>query len=194
MNLERLPAQAAWHHSGIRSGFETTFFVSHPAGSTIRGTTSAWEADAAWSVGYVVETDLQWRTLTAEATVRALDGDLDLVVQRSEGDRWNVDGTHRPDLDGCVDIDFESSVVTNTLPIHRLEFASGVELSVPAAFVRADDLRVERLEQSYRHLAATSTGHRFEYRSPTFDFACTLEFDRSGLLVDYPDIGLRFNP
>lgn len=194
MNLERLPSQAAWHHWGIRCGFETAFFESHPGGSTIRGNTSAWEAEAAWSVGYVVQTDSQWRTLTAEATVRALDGDLNTMIQRLEGDSWNVDGTHRPDLTGCVDIDFESSVVTNTLPIHRLEFATGAETSVPAAFVRADDLRVQRLEQSYRHLTATPTGHIFEYRSSTFDFACTLEFDRSGLVVDYPEIGRRFNP
>jgi len=57
-----------------------------------------------------------------------------------------------------------------------------------AAFVRADDLRVERLEQTYTRL---DDGVHFAYTSMTFSFACNLAYDTSGLIVDYPGIATR---
>jgi hypothetical protein len=113
------------------------------------------------------------------------------VIAEVRDGRWWVDGTERPDLDGCVDIDFEFSLVTNTLPVHRLDLTSTSPVDVPAAFVRAVDLRVERIEQSYVCRQSVEDQFFFDYTSTTFDFGCRLVFDTSGLVTDYPGIGHR---
>jgi hypothetical protein len=123
-----------------------------------------------------------------QATNHTSDGYAHRRLERSGDDRWLVDGSHQPDLDGCVDVDFESSAVTNTLPIHRIDFAVGTTISVPAAFVRSQDLSVERLEQTYTRLDESG---RFAYTSTTFNFECELIYDHFGLIVSYPSIANR---
>lgn len=183
-----MPPQAAWHHSGARNGFEVLFATREANGHRLTGQTTAVEDAVGWTVGYVVSTDGFWRTTEVRGSGRTSNGDSHVHMRRNSSNQWWVDGYRRPDLDGCVDIDFESSAVTNTLPIHRLDFAIGDTANVPAAFVRAQNLSVERLEQAYTRLDDTG---RFGYMSSTFDFACELTYDRSGLIVDYPSIASR---
>ena len=121
----------------------------------------------------------------------AATGKGELTLARDPGGRWIANGELRPDLDGCVDVDFESSAVTNTLPLHRLDFIEGAGIDVPAAFVRADDLRVERLEQRYTLLEAGPEHILFHYESSTFEFSCDLRYDGSGLVIEYPGIAIR---
>ena len=81
--------------------------------------------------------------------------------------------------------------MTNTLPIHRLDLMPGVEQDAPAAYVQVHDLAVNRLPQTYRRIPDGANGPRFDYVSPTHDFRATLSFDRSGLILDYPEIAVR---
>ena len=97
----------------------------------------------------------------------------------------------RPDLDGCVDVDFVSSALTNTLPIYRLDFIVGSGVDVSAAFVRADDLRVERLEQRYTLIDTAPERLLFHYVSSTFESACELKCDLEGRVVEYSGIATR---
>ncbi|MEG9227639.1 putative glycolipid-binding domain-containing protein [Aeromicrobium sp. Sec7.5] len=189
MSFADLPPQSSWRHTGARDGHEVLFHKGTPGGHLLRGHTTAIEDGAAWSVGYDVETDGSWTTRRVRAVARTAGGDLAADLERRDG-AWFVDGAPRPDLDGCVDVDFESSSVTNLLPVRRLTLAIDETVSVPAAFVRADDLRVERLEQTYTRLRAEG---RFAYTSTTFDFACELEYDGSGLIVNYPGIAVRLS-
>jgi hypothetical protein len=57
--------------------------------------------------------------------------------------------------------------------------------------VRALDLGVERLEQRYVRLEDGAVGRRYHYRAPAFGFECRLQYDASGLVVDYPGIAVR---
>lgn len=81
--------------------------------------------------------------------------------------------------------------MTNTLPIHRLDVIEGVAVDVPAAFVRADDLRVERLDQRFTLIEAGPEQILCHHESSTFDFECELRYDGLGLVVDYPGIAIR---
>lgn len=81
--------------------------------------------------------------------------------------------------------------MTNTLAVHRLDLEATEPVDVPAAFVRADGLRVERMEQTYLCTERTPERIVFDYTSATFDFRCRLVFDASGLVTDYPGIGRR---
>jgi hypothetical protein len=189
-----MPYVSAWTHSGVRAGFEVLFAEATDRGHVLRGHTTAVEGPEAWSVGYRIEVDRQWCTRLAEVRGVSAAGTVRTTIERierAEGLRWLVDGVLRPELDGCLDVDLESSAVTNTLPVHRLDLVPGETHSAPAVFVRAGDLAVERLEQRYQLRNRTSAEITFDYVSSTFDFACELSFDTSGLILKYPGIATR---
>ena len=81
--------------------------------------------------------------------------------------------------------------MTNALPVHRMGLRVGARASAPAAYARALDLRVERLEQDYVRTADESRHQRYDYAAPVFDFSCRLVYDECGLVLDYPGIAVR---
>ncbi len=194
MNLASLPTFAAWRHVSVRDGFEVMFAHSLATGTRLRGHTTAAEGGVAWTVGYLIETDAVGRTTRAEVDLRGAEGDRTLVLERTAEGRWLVDGRLESLLDGCVDVDLESSAVTNTLPVHRLGLVRGVRHDVPAAYVRAGDLRVQRLDQTYQLVDERTDGFSVAYASPMFGFACQLEYDAAGLVVEYPGLASRWRP
>ena len=109
-----------------------------------------------------------------------------VLISDGEG-RWTVDGEPASQLDGLIDVDLEASACTNTLPIHRLALSLGEVTAAPAAYVRALDLSVARLDQAYRRLDERC----YDYTSEA-DFRAVLEYDTAGLIVDYPGIAVRF--
>ena len=191
MRFAPLPAAAAWTHLGVRAGFEVLFASGREAGPRLVGATTAREDDAFWSVGHDLELDTAWRTRRARVASLGRGGTASVTLARDPDDRWTVDGTPRPDLTGCVDVDLESSAVTNTLPVHRIDFVSGRTVTVAAAFVHAEDLRVERLEQTYTLTSAGRDRATFRYEAPVFAFSCELTYDAAGLVLDYPGLAAR---
>ncbi len=187
-----LPPQAVWRHVGVRDGFEVSFVAEVNGGLCFAGTTSALEEARVWAVSYEITVDpMSWATRTARVTAWSTAGQQALEVATDGLGSWRVDGRPAPHLDGCLDIDLESSVLTNAFPAHRLGLAPGRGADAPAAYVRIEDLRVERLEQRYVRLESDNAGRRFEYAAPVFDFACELAYDDAGLLLDYPGIAVR---
>ena len=65
----------------------------------------------------------------------------------------------------------------------------GARSGFEAAYVRALDLSTGRLGQSYTLLPGEP--RRYRYAAPAFDFTCTLVYDESGLVLDYPGIAVR---
>ena len=104
---------------------------------------------------------------------------------------WTVNGAPAPELAGCLDVDLEASSFTNAVPVHRLGLEVGQEAAAPAAYVRALDLSVERLEQRYVRRPDDGNCRRYDYTSPPFNFEAELVYDKSGLVIDYPGIAVR---
>jgi hypothetical protein len=75
--------------------------------------------------------------------------------------------------------------------VHRLGLAIGEGADAPAAYIRAADLRVERLEQHYERLTDDGSRQRYHYAAPQFEFECELLYDESGLVLEYPGIAVR---
>jgi hypothetical protein len=193
--LDVLPPMAAWRHIGERDGVEVTRFTPYDDGVRIEGATSAAEGVTAWWVHYVIEVDASWSTSSA-----IIEGGSDAGVHRRRlatagSGRWMVDGEHDPRLDGCMDVDLESSACTNTVPVHRLARALRGGTAAPAVYVRAEGLAIERLEQSYEGATVDRTddaGHILVgYAAPRFGYVETLRLDHSGLVVDYPGLARR---
>jgi hypothetical protein len=186
-----LPPTAAWLHREARSGFEVVYFEPADNGRLLTGCTAAVEDGQTWIVRYEIHLDPTWRTRTALVTGRSASGSVELQLDTDGHGHWLVNGNAASNLDGCLDIDLESSAMTNALPVHRLALPVGGRASAPAAYVRAAELAVERLEQEYVRIADDGSGQRYEYAAPAFDFECRLVYDRAGLLLDYPGIAVR---
>jgi hypothetical protein len=190
MTFDPLPEWAAWRHTGLRDGFEVVFLRWGDDGYHFEGHTTALEDGQAWTVHYRIELSPDWLTRSAEVTAWSRVGRLRVYLETDGAGRWTVDGVHRPELDGCRDVDLESSALTNTIPVHRLTLPVGGDESAPAAYVRAADLGVERLEQHYKRVQDEGAP-RFDYDAPQFDFRGRLAYDTAGLVVDYPGLATR---
>ena len=185
------PATACWQHLEARSGFEVAYFRRTEDGWTVEGTTAALEDARTWVVTYTIRLDAVWVTRSARIMARTVSGSRETLLQSDGTGRWLINGVLAAHLDGCLDVDLESSAMTNTLPVHRLGLPVGGQADVPAAYVRALDLSVDRLEQTYRRIADKAARQRYDYAAPVFGFTSRLVYDECGLVVDYPGIARR---
>lgn len=191
MTTVPMPSAAAWHHRDARQGFEVVYFHAVEDGYRIDGHTTAVEDDQPWVVRYTILVDVHWATRSATVTGHWPTGTRTIDVKADGHGRWHIDGTYAPALDGCLDVDLESSSMTNALPARRLALHVGDQASAPAAYVRALDLSVDRLEQQYVRVADEDGGQRYDYSAPVFDFECRLVYDAAGLPLVYPGIAIR---
>jgi hypothetical protein len=179
-----LPAFAAWRFVGAVDGFE----VVYPGPGRLRGCTSAVEQGRPYAVRYDIALDDRWRTREVRVGSDTVEGQRSAVLLSDGEGHWTVDGVAAPHLDGLVDVDLEASACTNTLPVHRLAMPAGEEIGASAVYVRALDLSVTRLDQTYRRRGDRS----FDYVADGGAFRAVLEYDGAGLIVDYPGIAVRF--
>lgn len=185
------PVAAAWQHHDARLGFEVAYFQPAGQGYHINGCTTAVEDGQSWVVSYAIILDETWTTRSARITQRSASGIRRAQLETDGLGRWQVSGEAAAQLDGCLDIDLESSAMTNALPVHRMDLRPGDRASAPAAYVRALDLSAERLDQDYVRAADEGRHQRYDYAAPAFGFACRLVYDESGLVLDYPGIAVR---
>jgi uncharacterized protein len=191
MSFAATPETAAWSHRDARSGFEVVYFQRLDAGHQIDGCTTAVEDGQTWFVEYGITLDADWVTRGARVTSRSASGRRSVLLEADGAGHWLVDGEAAPHLDGCLDVDLESSAMTNALPVHRMALPVGGRAAAPAAYVRAADASVERLEQEYLRTTDQGARQRYDYTAPAFEFACRLVYDESGLVLSYPGIAVR---
>jgi hypothetical protein len=165
-------------------GFEVVFFDHR----RLRGHTSAVEEGRPYAVQYDIALGDQWRTREVRVSSDTVEGPRSTVLLSDGGGHWTVDGLPAPNLDGLVDVDLEASACTNTLPVHRLPLPAGEVVTASAVYVRAIDLSVTRLDQTYRRIGDRT----YDYTSEGGEFRAVLEYDEAGLIVDYPGIAVRF--
>lgn len=185
------PRTAAWQHRDARNGFEVVFVRTEDDGYRIEGHTAAVEAGQAWAVEYLITLDRDWLTKSALVHGRSATGRHELMLEADRAGGWMANGAPAPELDGCLDVDLEASSLTNAFPVHRLGLQIGDESDAPAAYVRALDLSVERLDQRYAREPNDGARQRYHYTSPAFGFETDLVYDEAGLVIDYPGIAVR---
>lgn len=191
MSFAALPPSAAWRHHEARIGFEVAYFEAVDDGVRVKGSTTAIEDECVWDVDYAIALDAAWRTRRARVTRRVAGGVRVTTLDADGAGGWLVDGEAAPQLDGCLDVDLESSAMTNAFPVHRMVLPIGVRAEAPAAYVRVADLSVERLEQAYARLPYVASRHRYDYSCPRFGVSCQLLYDPAGLVLDYPRLAVR---
>jgi uncharacterized protein len=193
-----LPESAVWRHGWSREGFEVAYLQQGVDGITMTGTSLGVEDGKPWAVDYVIELDPAWVTRRAVVTARAGTLQRSVALHSAGPGAWLIDGRPAPGLNGCYDVDMDVSALTNAIPLHRLRLdlkdTSGdldaLATPAPAVYIQATDLRVSRLDQTYRRRAGTSS-LVFDYRAPAFDFRTDIAYDHAGLVRDYPGIAVR---
>src|SRR5688500_12739680 len=176
MTFSAPPRFAAWRHLDAREGFEVVFLEFHDDGYRVEGHTAAVEGGEAWAVEYSIAFDRHWLTRHARVLGHSAAGRRETTLDADGAGHWRVNGAAAPRLTGCLDVDLESSAFTNALPVHRLALSVGQEADAPAAWVRAADLSVERLEQRYKRTADDGGRQRYEYTAPSEAFESVLTY------------------
>jgi hypothetical protein len=128
-------------------------------------------------IDYAVETRPDWSTRSARISIPALATSFEVEV--GDGGMWVIDGDHRAELDGCLDIDLGWTPSTNTLPIRRLRLATGVPTTARVTWLKWSELVFIPAEQTY-----TKRGDgTFTYASD--NFSADLEVDEHGVVITY---------
>ena len=161
-------------------GFELLEIGERKSGIDARGMLISEAEGTGFGASYHVRLAHDW---TFQAlNLQLLDGRS--LKLRSDGKgKWTEgDGAPRPDLCDCVDIDLSGSPFTNTLPIGRTHWQTGVPENFTMAFVDLATLSVTPHSQVYTKLDDT----RFSYRSETTGFESELGVDSDGFVTAYP--------
>jgi uncharacterized protein len=188
------PASASWQHEDPRVGLEEVRFTLQPSGDwRIVGSTTGVQDAGPRVVQYDVLVDAEWRTRSARIETGSGTGAGTTARQlESDGNGWwSIDGSDAPSLEACLDVDLESSAMTNTLPVRRLALDIGDRIDAPAAYIRLDATSIERLEQFYTRIEDVDGHQRYDYEAPAFDFKAHLLYDDAGLVLEYPGIATR---
>ena len=109
------------------------------------------------------------------------------VLRRGNDDDWfDMHAEELPELKGCIDIDFEMTPFTNTLPIRRAPLAIGETRHFRMAYIPADTLEPHPDEQTYTRLGERL--YRFENGQGDDYFTADITVDEHGLVTDYPGL------
>ena len=106
------PSTASWQHQEARSGFEVAYFQAVGRGWVIDGTTAAVEDGQTRVVTYSIKLDAAWVTRGAHIEARTVSGSRETRLESDGAGRWLINGAPAPDLNGCMDVDLESSSTT----------------------------------------------------------------------------------
>lgn len=181
----------AFSPDGRRVGWETW------DGAHREDTSIVWENEGWTVVGdvgrervqYVLRINALWH-VRQFLLFRDLD-EPDLWLGTDGAGRWGeVNGAHRPDLDGCVELDLCCTPFGNTLPIRRLPLAVGDRTTIDVARIDPETLDVRRVHRRYTRLAP----RRWRVETEDGDAAVEFEVDSYGVVTDVPDQWRRVTP
>ncbi len=151
--------------------------------------TLSWDNEA-WTASGIVQSDNVQYVMRLLATwqvrqfllFRDMD-EPDLWLGNDGGGRWGeMNGAHRPELDGCVDIALACTPFTNTIAIRRLALHVGDAAEIIVAAVDVETLDIQPVTQRYSRLDT----HRWHVEQLATGESIEFEVDEFGLVIDYP--------
>jgi hypothetical protein len=151
-------------------------------GWRLAGVAAFEEGGTSSALAYTVECDPSWHTRAARVTGSVGDAPFDLVITHAPAAPWYVNGVAQPGLADLVDLDLGFTPATNLVALRRLGLAIGATAEAPAAYLAFPELRLERLEQTYRRIDET----RYHYVARRYDYDDVLVVSPDGFVIDYP--------
>lgn len=152
---------------------------------TLRWENEGWTAMGEVSrerVSYVLRMTATWQV--SQFLLFRDQDEPDLWLGTDGSGRWGeVNGAHRPDLDGCTEITLSCSPFPIAVPIRRLQLDVGDSALVRAASVDVDTLGVVPETHRFEHVGAQRWRRSIDERDVTIEIAV----DEYGLPHDHPD-------
>jgi uncharacterized protein len=189
--FDQLPPTAAWRHVDARDGFEVVFLQTGDGGYRFDGCTTAVEDGQAWVVRYEIVVDGAWRTRAAYVRGRLPTGEREVRLEADGSGHCGVGDVAAHQLDGCLDVDLESSSCTNTLPVHRLGLAPARGPTHPRPTCGPSASTSSALSSATSGSRTTAPGSDSTTPRPRSTAGGRLVYDASGLVLGYPGIATR---
>lgn len=153
--------------------------------------TLAWDNEA-WTasglvereqVQYVVRISPTWQ-VRQFLLFRDMD-EPDLWIGTDGNGRWGeMNGAHREELDGCVDIELACTPFTHTIPIRRLPLPVGNSADITVASIDVETLDVQPVRRRYTRLDT----HRWQVTQLDTGESTEFDVDEFGLPTDIGDV------
>lgn len=161
-----------------------TWDGEHTEHVTLRWENEAWTASGDVGrerVQYVLRLGPTWR-VRQFLLFRDL-AEPDLWLATDGHNRWGeINGAHRPELDGCVDVELSCSPFPVTLPIRRLPLEIGDRAETPVAVIDVETLAVDVASRRYERLQEL----RWRVTDAATGEATEFDVDDHGVVVDQP--------
>ena len=133
------------------------------------------------AITYVLRLSAGWQ-VRQFLLFRDLD-EPDLWLGTDGSGRWGeMNGAHRTDLDGCLDVGLGCTPFTNTLPIRRMQLDVGDAADITTAMIDVETLGVVPVRQRFHRLGA----RRYAITNLDTDVHVEFDIDEYGLVHDYP--------
>jgi hypothetical protein len=171
--------RVSWRRSDDAQVDEHCAITIRDGGLSLVGTVLGAENGIPVRVEYRVLADAAGNTTAVH--VRDLRGFIQrtLTLERDAKGNWLVNGVADRALRGCTDVDLGCSPSTNTLPVRRLQLATGRSKTIRAAWVRFPELTVEKVQQTYQRLDQGT----YQYAAQSFE--SELSVDDDGVVTRY---------
>lgn len=170
-----------WRGNYFRGHEACRLYQSHDEWR-LEGTAVFSSDDQPCSLSYLIACDASWNTLRGNVFGWLGNQNVNIELTVDELHHWQLNGTTKSAVDGCVDLDLNFSPVTNMLPIRRLNLAIGEQAEVKAAWLRFPSFELEPLSQVYTRLDES----RYRYSSSDGEFVRDLTVNEVGFVTDYP--------
>ncbi len=135
-------------------------------------------------LAYRVTCDPEWRT--REGILQGWVGNSPVSCRfaRTGNGIWMLNGEVLPNLEGCLDLDFDFTPATNLFQLRRIALQVGQKVEVPVAWW---DMSMEKLNVLYQLYERCAEGI-YRYESPRFGYAALLEVRQVGFVQRYPGL------
>jgi uncharacterized protein len=134
-------------------------------------------------IGVFYELEIATGWTPKSLAIRRNDG-VALELRHDGQGGWSNRDNSLGHLSGCLDVDFDMTPFTNTLPIRRAALDVGESRRFRMVYVPADTLEPFVDEQIYTRLES----HRYRYDAADGSFSAEITVDEDGLVRDYPGL------
>ena len=135
-------------------------------------------------LAYGIACDANWNTLRGVVSGWVGNDNVNIEVSVDTLRHWQLNGTKKSAVSGCIDLDLNFSPSTNLLPIRRLNLEVGQHGEVTAAWLRFPSFELEPLSQVYTRIDEST----YRYSSRGGEFVRDLTVDEAGFVTNYPGL------
>jgi uncharacterized protein len=171
-------------------GLERLTLSNTPDGITATSTIICLEAGGV-RIEHCWRIDSNWHAQSVDVERWGAQGHSVLRLERA-GSAWQVNGTHRSDLEGADEPDLSVTPFCNTFPILKTPDGVGESFSLDTAFIDAATMTVSRSRQRYDRLGFGRL--RYADLGLLHGFEAELVVDDDGFVLQYGSLFERVAP